>query len=151
MPAIDLTETISRAEAAVTPCLAQTLEAISRRRPPFETVSLTVDFKNTHLPNVGTISVPVTISLGEDAGSPLRLSIIIRAAHGQALFPVFHGIISARSIGATKTEIFLSGNYDAPGGRLGAGIDHVVFNGAATAILRAFLRWVAKTVTTNLN
>jgi hypothetical protein len=59
------------------------------------------------------------------------------------LYPVLDADISLRPAGGRATRLALMGSYRPPLGRLGAGLDRVIFNKVATATIRALLRSIA--------
>ncbi|MDE2483289.1 MAG: hypothetical protein KGN02_14015 [bacterium] len=131
--------------AAARDIAMQVLDAVAKRRAPYEHVMLTAGLRELHVPMSGVVSVPVNASVDPH---PLRweCGIVLEAENNRTLFPRFDGTITVTPNGTAEAELWMQGAYEPPLGAIGAGADAALLHGAAEGSLRAFLTWLASEV-----
>ncbi len=106
MAEIELREVIDIASAAVAPAALQVLQSIERRERPYENFSLAIPLEQLHAP-VGTLSVPVKLTIEPSLGSPPhRIDFSLDALARPELFPFFKGTLTISPI-EMKCELHL--------------------------------------------
>lgn len=87
----------------------------------------------------------------EDADAPkTELQIDWEAAESARLFPLMHAKLSIYPLTSTETQLDLEGNYEPPGGALGAALDSIVGHRIAEASVHRFLTDIAGYLRSNL-
>lgn len=115
-------------------------------------VALTVD--------VGAMSVGAAVDVVIDEVEQLqprgamsrvtRISLHWKAAKLAALFPTMKATLSAYPLSPTETQIDLDGEYEPPGGALGAGADALVGRRIAEASVHRLVSAIANQLRTDL-
>ena len=140
MTTIEVRTAISAPAAFALPAV----ERILREFADPGSASLALNIRELHLPFQAAISVPVRASVTRGMGRD-EWRLQIRAERHPQFYPVFDGTLRLCCAGQAS-ELHLSGAYAVPLGALGRAIDSTVFNGAAEASLKRFVREVAHRV-----
>lgn len=145
MPLIELQVRVSMPAMLVAPELVKALQAIEKGDRPFENFTVSADLGSLHLPNIGAVSVPVSLSVrGSHGRNPQRIDFALESSDASGFFPKFTGSLRCDPDGPSDAVIWLIGEYAPPLGTAGALLDATVLKGVATHSLMPFLRLLAE-------
>lgn len=144
MPTIELQHPVNLPAALVGPALQRVLERIERGEDAQHPFSLSVGLQDLHLPDAGTLSVPIDLHLRVSHGAhATSLDFEFAARTHRKLFPTFEGTLRSDPLGPSQAALWFSGSYTPPLGAVGRALDATVMRGVAERTLAAFLANVA--------
>lgn len=147
---VELHVSVALPGALARDAMMRILKAMTDRTPPFDHVTLSLGLRDLQVPIDADVSVPVHTD-AELRPQRWESTFEIEAENNQRFFPRFHGTISVTPSGRSACELWLQGNYDAPMGALGEGIDTTLLRGAAERTLTRFLEWLAGEISRDVN
>jgi len=151
VPQIETSRTLDIARPAVAQAILQICKEAEQKKAPYDNVSLRVNFEQLHLPGVGTVDVPIVVTVANAIGiPPTRFDLTITAQNNEAYFPRFEGTVFPDGDGPTKTDVWLRGEYTPPLGTIGKALDAAMFSGAARTSLESFLLWLVTEAATRI-
>ncbi len=124
---------------AVRDAMMHVMRSIAEHDPRYNTITLAIEL---HGPGHPQLRVPIEATVVNRPGR-CRWGIHIEAAQSEQLFPMFDGTLSVTPDGGNESELSLQGEYAAPGGIIGKGLDATLLHGYAEDSLRGFLSWIA--------
>ena len=94
----------------------------------------------------GWLGTTVAVHLGEpaDVGAGVMVPFVWEATGPLGLFPRFEGKLQLAGLDPERCELSLSGHYRPPLGKMGHVLDDALLARAARAVLRSFLRRIAR-------
>jgi hypothetical protein len=147
MPKVELQRPLSVPAVPARSAASFIMHAIEERRDGWEEFALYLDFGALGLPDVGYVAIPVAIEGVKEALEPRHeIAFTMKARRSPDAFPVFAGALGIDATGASQSEIWLGGSYEAPLHALGGFIDMTFARGAAEKTLDNMLYEFAEAV-----
>ncbi|MDP9018378.1 MAG: hypothetical protein M3N19_08670 [Candidatus Eremiobacteraeota bacterium] len=120
------------------------LHAVEEHVVPYDHFAISADLQSLHLPNIGVLSVPITVRVSKAHGpAPQRIDFAFEATDKSALFPAFAGSLRCDPDGPSSSTIWLIGEYTPPLGFLGGLLDRTMLHNLATRTLTPLLETLA--------
>jgi hypothetical protein len=115
VPEIRLERKLSVPADNAAQALGDVLKAIAEQQGPWRGFALHVSFGDLHLPDVGYVAVPISLTVEKDAGEARAFDIAFTSANLPAAFPGFRGRTSVADSGTIgESSLHLEGTYELP-------------------------------------
>jgi hypothetical protein len=140
VPEIRLERKLSVPADNAAQALGDVLKAIADQQGPWRGFALHVSFGDLHLPDVGYVAVPISLSVEKDPSDARTLDIAFTSANLPAVFPGFKGHIGVVDPGALgESKLFIAGTYELPMQIFGKFLGAAFTPGVAERSLENFL------------
>lgn len=130
--------------------LKEILTDISSEVGAWRGFALHVALGDLHLPDLGYVSVPIALTIGETHPETNSVDIRFTSMSIAAAFPVFAGAAGIDATGPTGSTLWISGDYAVPLQVLGKLLDKTLGAGVAQRTLENLIEDLAVAVVANV-
>lgn len=115
MPEIRLERKLIVPADSAAEALGELLKAIADQEGPWRGFALHVSFGDLHLPDVGYVAVPISLTVAKDPDEARAFEIAFTSANLPAAFPGFKGRLGVEPLPALgESTLYLAGTYELP-------------------------------------
>ncbi len=115
MPKIRLERKLGVPADSAAQALGDVLKAIAAQEGPWSGFALHVSFGDLHLPDVGYVAVPISLTAERDPNDARLFDIAFTSTNLPAAFPGFKGRVGVADPGTLgESKLYLEGTYELP-------------------------------------
>jgi len=151
VPEVQLTHTLRVPADPAAEALGELLTAIAHQEGPWRGFALHVGLGDLHLPDVGYVAVPITLTAERHSEAPRAFEISFVSANLPAAFPAFKGTIGVDEGGLGESKLQLRGAYELPMQIFGRLLDAAFTPGVAQRSLENFVDEIGAAVEARVN
>lgn len=130
--------------------LKEILSGIASQDGAWSGFPLHVSLGDLHLPDVGYVAIPVTLTTGELHAETRSVDLQFTSASNAASFPHFSGTAGIDTTGPTGSIFWLAGDYEVPLNIIGRLFDKTVASGVAQRALENLVDDLAVALVANV-
>ena len=143
MPQIRLARPLRVPADSAATALSELLNAIAAQEGMWRGFALHVSLGEVHLPDVGYVAVPITLTTAKDETQPRTFDITFVATNLPSAFPAFTGKMTLEPAGMGESTLSLTGSYEMPMQIFGRFLDAALMPRVAQRSLENFIDEIA--------
>lgn len=136
MPKIEIDRPMSVPAVPAQAAASSILHEIADGRREWSDFALYLQLGALGFPDVGYVAIPVNIEFRSEQAQPQhRIDFCLRAKRSPQSFPVLNGALGVSPTGPSSSSMWMGGEYELPGGAVGAAFNRIVGERAANITL----------------